>query len=1170
MEYHPAGDNAPKDECLREVSSCDVYVGIFAWRYGFTPPHCDKSITELEYCEALRKEIPTLIFLLDENADWPERYREQGINAKNIQDLRNRLLVTKWIRYFHSADSLSTEVLAAISALSIQKAYTAATQPTPHDIELQNKEFRRLQEDQRNADDIKRKSRRERIPIPIPERLIRYFQDRDTEILKLKQYLSDKNLKMILVCGRGGMGKSTLIVKLLQELKECFGSNESDGEIAIDSIVFVHLNEKGYRTPDRIIELISRTLEPEAATELNDLWNSNNASIRERLAELFRGPLVHRRCLIILDNLESVLTEDNRFLPEYSGLSEFIDAFLDYDHESTLIATSRRSLSLSHEGEIAAIGRRVQISLDEGLPEAFAVTLLRELDPDGSRGLKEAPDEILRDLVRRCQFIPRTLETLVSTLQTKPTWTLETLLENEKDLARLIENPARELYSSLNSDHQKLVVQVLAVYDKPVPVVAVRMVLPALPVDQILDGLFCNFVVSHDRGHFWLHPLDREYVYSQIPDDQGGFSKSELHVRAAGFYNKIRKPANKWKNIEDLDPQLQEFRHLVKAGYFDDACQILNEIDREYLSTWGYQQQIIELRSQLVDKIKGNNLSGWNLCHLGSAYLDSGDSFMAKLYYEKALIIARDHCDRYLECRTLGNLALAEGRLGTVSKEEQLLEEALGVAGDINDQLHLGRWLGSLTNTKLALGHIGNEEAITNYLSANSIARQLKDMRFEMVWSQRLGDIYIGMGDFTNSKAQLVSALRLAQEINAFWETCQILAKLGYTNGQLGDRNAELNCYEQAHEVVSEMSNHYHQFNVLIWLATKFAEMGLWAQQQNCYEEIQIVIDSVDNHLARHGLFLYLGDQLMTINKEKSLEAYFQALELANSINEKSYLLRTALRLAKYYTTMKDVAKALSCYQSALHASRMLNNSSSEAIVLNDYANLLLSAGEAQKAIEYYNLAIPLLEEMNDKPSQINILNRMGMASYFLGEIAEAIKYYETSLIVAREIKEKESEAVALFNIGDAYHLAGETEKAIPYYKDSLELNSQTTKNKCLIGLGIASYSSGQTAAGRSYFEDAIVLLNPYRNYPDFFHPQLAALGLAMFAIGQADQALNLYIECLKNMPPKEHIYYAIQDLSMLEKVPMKIEGLSEAMDLLKKAYDQISYPEGQGNDLLN
>jgi len=34
MEYYVAEDQRPVEKCLADVAACDVYVGVFAWRYG--------------------------------------------------------------------------------------------------------------------------------------------------------------------------------------------------------------------------------------------------------------------------------------------------------------------------------------------------------------------------------------------------------------------------------------------------------------------------------------------------------------------------------------------------------------------------------------------------------------------------------------------------------------------------------------------------------------------------------------------------------------------------------------------------------------------------------------------------------------------------------------------------------------------------------------------------------------------------------------------------------------------------------------------------------------------------------------------------------------------------------------------------------------------------------
>jgi hypothetical protein len=71
MEDYTATDKRPLDKCLEDVRCCDAYIGLFAWRYGFIPDGCDKSISHLEYEAAGQAGIPRLVFLLHEKASWP-------------------------------------------------------------------------------------------------------------------------------------------------------------------------------------------------------------------------------------------------------------------------------------------------------------------------------------------------------------------------------------------------------------------------------------------------------------------------------------------------------------------------------------------------------------------------------------------------------------------------------------------------------------------------------------------------------------------------------------------------------------------------------------------------------------------------------------------------------------------------------------------------------------------------------------------------------------------------------------------------------------------------------------------------------------------------------------------------------------------------------------------
>jgi len=59
MEDYVATDQRPLNKCLTDVAAYGIYVGIFAWRYGYIPPEDNPeklSITEREFREAVKTE----------------------------------------------------------------------------------------------------------------------------------------------------------------------------------------------------------------------------------------------------------------------------------------------------------------------------------------------------------------------------------------------------------------------------------------------------------------------------------------------------------------------------------------------------------------------------------------------------------------------------------------------------------------------------------------------------------------------------------------------------------------------------------------------------------------------------------------------------------------------------------------------------------------------------------------------------------------------------------------------------------------------------------------------------------------------------------------------------------------------------------------------------------
>ncbi|MGF6408366.1 DUF4062 domain-containing protein [Paraburkholderia sp. MM5482-R1] len=117
MEYYVAEDMRPVERCLSDVASCDLYVGIFAFRYGHVPTKNNpegRSITEMEYQKAGETGKDRLIFLLDEDAPWPMSRSDHGAAMEQILTFRKQLSEDSVHDHFSSVDELTRKVNEAV------------------------------------------------------------------------------------------------------------------------------------------------------------------------------------------------------------------------------------------------------------------------------------------------------------------------------------------------------------------------------------------------------------------------------------------------------------------------------------------------------------------------------------------------------------------------------------------------------------------------------------------------------------------------------------------------------------------------------------------------------------------------------------------------------------------------------------------------------------------------------------------------------------------------------------------------------------------------------------------------------------------------------------------------------------------------------------------------
>jgi tetratricopeptide (TPR) repeat protein len=130
MENLTAENANAVEVSLRLVDEADVYIGIFAFRYGFVPDYDNPtgiSITEMEYNRAEERDIPRLIFFMHDDHDLKKSDVETGPGADKLEALKKRIGNQRVAAFFQNKEDLRGHVIQALTQLKNQWEADAPT-----------------------------------------------------------------------------------------------------------------------------------------------------------------------------------------------------------------------------------------------------------------------------------------------------------------------------------------------------------------------------------------------------------------------------------------------------------------------------------------------------------------------------------------------------------------------------------------------------------------------------------------------------------------------------------------------------------------------------------------------------------------------------------------------------------------------------------------------------------------------------------------------------------------------------------------------------------------------------------------------------------------------------------------------------------------------------------
>jgi WD40 repeat protein/transcriptional regulator with XRE-family HTH domain len=230
------------------------------------------------------------------------------------------------------------------------------------------------------------------------------FYGREREQETLERWLVADRCRLVALLGMGGIGKTVLAAKVARQVSSHF-----------DYVVWRSL----INAPP-LTSMLRGWFHVLSQQQLNR-WPDHLAEQLELLFDYLR----RQRCLLILDNVETIMQQGSRagqYRPGYEVYGQLIQRFGDGEHQSCLLLTSReRPQGLARLANDHTLIRFHQVA---GLAEPAGLTILQ------GQGLS-GPAHVLEGLVEHYSGHPLALKLIAQTIQELFAGDIEAFLREE-------------------------------------------------------------------------------------------------------------------------------------------------------------------------------------------------------------------------------------------------------------------------------------------------------------------------------------------------------------------------------------------------------------------------------------------------------------------------------------------------------------------------------------------------------------------------------------------------------------------------------------------------------------------------------------------------------------------------------------------------------------------
>jgi len=505
------------------------------------------------------------------------------------------------------------------------------------------------------------------------------FVGRETELAELAEWLSAPDCRLVTVVGSGGIGKSRLALRVLEEQRGLFTHGVAFVPLdAVTSAEFI---------PYAIARALSFSLQGPQSPD-------------EQLLNYLR----EKEMLLALDNIEHLLQDGALF---QSGL---IEQILNRAPGVILLATSRERLNLREE-RVYRLEGLTYPDTDAPNPDVesySAVALFTQCAQRVDR--RFTLDAHTRpDVVRICRLvegIPLALELAAAWVDTRACSDIAVEIAANSDALtttlRNVDPRHRSLRASfeyswnLLIDPERACLARLAVFRGGFDRAAAAQIADATP--DVLTGLIHKSLLRADaNGRYTLHPLLHQYVAEKLDATGEASTIYAEHTRYYATFLEGQEPHLKGVSQKQALLEItQESNNVRRAWEWAVAQGDAQAVERSLESLYLFYdircwfQAGTTLLAQAIEKWGVNPdqepLLGKLLARQGALYLHQGFYRQAIAALERGLEIAERREIPDEQIFSLVNLANAIRHQGQNDEAERLAEKSLALSEQIGDR----------------------------------------------------------------------------------------------------------------------------------------------------------------------------------------------------------------------------------------------------------------------------------------------------------------------------------------------------------------------------------------------------------------------------------------------------------------------------------------------------